>query len=129
MTKQSQENLTRLINRLSALGLTYAQIRALVRAQKVLHTWSEHECNGAIQRDEETGMCHWYSTVTGNRICRTSDRESGALRRIRAICEPLSLVWYHQGDPRGCALYVGTADMLSGADIDCAYNRLIAVCY
>ena len=36
----------------------------------------------------------------------TPDREAGALRRVAAACKALGLSWYHQTDPRGCALYV-----------------------
>ena len=30
----------------------------------------------------------------------------GALRRVADVCERLGLHFYHQGDPRGCSLYV-----------------------
>lgn len=43
-----------------------------------------------------------------SRRYRIPDLESGALRRVAAICDNLGLHWYHQTDPRGCALYIAT---------------------
>ncbi len=34
------------------------------------------------------------------------DRERGALARIEKVCKAADLHYYHQTDPRGCALYV-----------------------
>lgn len=37
---------------------------------------------------------------------------------------------HHQGDPRGCALYlVPRKDLEGGKDISAYYNRGLAVCY
>ena len=57
-----------------------------------------------------------------------ADRETGALRRIAKICSDAGLIYYHQHDPRGCALYIGRADMLDGVSIESNYTRLIAIC-
>ena len=58
------------------------------------------------------------------------DRERGALKRLAALMKGRSGLWfYHQGDPRGCALYVGKVADLGGLPVDQAYNRGVAVCY
>ena len=51
-----------------------------------------------------------------------ADREAGALRRVRAVCAANGLHFYHQGDPRGCALYVAR-EPLDGSN----YTRGFAV--
>jgi hypothetical protein len=87
----------------------------LRRAELTLHRWAEEDCNGTIQRP-------WADTVDGDsrpyrpgnlmgQYCeglwaRIPDRERGALRRVAAVCDRLGLHWYHQEDPRGCALYI-----------------------
>lgn len=113
---------------LARLGISRSDAAALVRASATLSTWSEHECNGAIQRDEVTDIPYWYDTHTGDKIGRTSDREAGALKRAHAIAASYGLTAYYQGDPRGCALYLLTPEQLSGGkDISCYYSRGIAV--
>lgn len=113
---------------LDRLGIRGADAAALVRASATLHTWGEHECNGAIQRDETTGRCAWYNTNTGKRIAFTSDRETGAVKRAKAIAARYGLTAYYQTDPRGCALYlVRLGDVPAGADIDAYYSRGVAV--
>jgi hypothetical protein len=42
---------------------------------------------------------------------RIPDRETSALARARKVAEKYGLTIYHQGDPRGCSLYVGPATM------------------
>ncbi len=37
---------------LARMGISDADARTLVRISATLHTWHEHECNGAIQREE-----------------------------------------------------------------------------
>lgn len=113
---------------LARAGISTDDARALCRAERVLHTWAEHECNGAIQRDEETGKPSWYSTVSGRRLYRTADREAGALRRVAAIVAKYGLAYYHQTDPRGCALYIlRPGDVPAGADVSGYYSRGLAV--
>ena len=90
--------------------LTFDDAQTLRRAELTLHRWSEEECNGTIQRP-------WEGTVDGDPRpyrpthlsgiwSRIPDRERGALRRVADVCERLGLHFYHQGDPRGCSLYV-----------------------
>lgn len=115
MSKQRDE----MFVTLARLGFTANEARTLLRASATLHTWAEHECNGAIQRDEETDIPYWYNTNTGNKIGRTSDREAGALKRAKAIAATRGFEVYHQGDPRGCALY-----LYKRADLDKFASRV-----
>ena len=114
---------------LARLGISDADAATLVRASATLHTWHEHECNGAIQRDETNGRPYWYSVKDGRKIGPTSDREAGALKRISAtLARYPGLTAYVQGDPRGCALYIlRPGDVPEGCDPDSYYSRGIAV--
>lgn len=102
MSKRRDE----MMMRLGKLGFDTSEARTLLRISATLHTWAEHECNGAIQRDGETNVPYWYNTMTGKQMGRTSDREAGALKRAQAIAAERGFKVYHQGDPRGCALYL-----------------------
>lgn len=96
-------------------GIDFDAANTLRRAQIVLHRWAEQECGDgndyaswSIERDETTGKpfrCFYPHTGTSYRT-RIADREAGALRRIRQVCTANKLHFYHQTDPRGCALYV-----------------------
>jgi hypothetical protein len=119
--RQTFENLAR-------MGISHDDASALVRASATLHTWGEAECNGIIQRDEDTGKPYWHSSHDGRRLGRTSDRETGALKRATAIAARYGLTAYHQGDPRGCALYlVRPGDVPAGEDVGAYYSRGVAV--
>lgn len=54
---------------------------------------------------------------------RIADREAGALRRVKAVCERNGLHYYHQTDPRGCSLYVASEPLT-----DSAYSYGVACC-
>ena len=125
MTRERTETMIQL----DRLGIRGADARALLRASATLHTWAEHECNGVIQRDAATGVPYWYSPMTGRRMSRTSDRERGAIDRVKAIAARYGLTAYVQGDPRRCALYLlRPDDVPAGADAGAYYSRGIAVC-
>lgn len=95
--------------------------RTLRRAQMTLHRWAEEECNGTIQREGEQGDGKPFRVWTGQlwshhakrmeyteRRTPCPDREAGALRRVAEVCAASGLHFYHQTDPRGCALFVST---------------------
>ena len=93
-----------------SIGLWGDDARQALRDAQVLHTWAVHECNGTIQRDESDGRCYWYSDRTGERIGRTPDRESGAVRRLTELAKLHGLTFVHQGDPRGWVARFRTDD-------------------
>lgn len=98
------------------MALTFDQAETLRRASVTLRRWAEQECGTSndfaslsIERDEATGKP--YRCVYPHRADKASrypigDRERGALRRVAAVCQAAGLHYYHQGDPRGCALYI-----------------------
>ena len=122
-----------LMHRFEQRGITLAfdEVNTLRRAQITLHHWSEQECGNsdnykswAIERDEGTGkpfmVIHPHDGKTYQ--YRIPDREAGALKRVAAICKANGLHFYHQGDPRGCALYVDNKPIEG-----CAYSNAVAV--
>jgi hypothetical protein len=134
-----------LMHALKAHGIeaSYRDAETLRRAERTLHHWAEGECGdpdmgNAIERNEETGLpyrVHHFHPTSAHpayilehivlEITKTliPDRERGALKRIQAVCKRLGAHYYHQGDPRGCALYV-SAEPLT----DSAYTRGVACC-
>jgi hypothetical protein len=128
MTKREAQRYVWLCEALRSHCITQDEVDTLLRAQRTLHTWAEHECNGVIQRDDETGKPYWYS-VMGKRYGAAPDRETGALKRAAAIAMVHGLTIYHQGDPRGCCLYIlRPGDVPEGSDPGSCYSRGIAVC-
>jgi hypothetical protein len=152
-----------LFQRLQNLGFTYEEAVQLRRIEMTLQRWGELECGNsnnhcswAIERDEATGrpfmVTHHYRHGQGkDSVTRypIADREAGALKRLAAIvaarnarerCDDKRrassarhVFAYHQGDPRGCALYLLTREQLTGRDgetlpIDRYYTRGLAVC-
>lgn len=113
------------------LGIPVDAARTLRRAELVLHRWAEQECGDgndyaswSIERDETTGKPYRALYPHQGQSSRTliADREAGALRRVRQVCTELGLHYYHQTDPRGCALYV-SREPLTDSD----YTRGVAV--
>jgi hypothetical protein len=127
----------RLITALNRLGITTTDALALRKIEMTLHRWAERECGdehgNAIERDELTGIP--YATydmgMRGERgRYRIADKEQGALKRLAKIMAAYpTLVAYHQGDPRGCALYiVRRSDLGEDRPIESYYTRGVAVC-
>ena len=134
----------RLFEQLAKLGFTRAECGALLKIERTLQRWGELECGDsndhgswAIERDEKTEkpfmVRHFYrhgrgaDTVTRSPI---PDREAGALRRLAGIMAgKRGLRAYHQGDCRGCNLYIVRTRDLKGRAIDSCYNVGVAVCY
>jgi hypothetical protein len=131
MTRNEAIRQTRQADVLQSLGFTSSEADALRRISLTLHRWAEHECNGAIQRDGDNGdgAPFWFNTHTGRKIGRVSDRERGAMKRLKAIMDTHpTMRAYLQGDPRGCALYIlRPGDVPEGQDVGGYYSRGIAV--
>lgn len=119
---------------------TNEQVSILRCAEMTLHRWAEQECGDGndygswcITRDETTGKPYReYHPNNGNTVTRTliADREAGALKRIAKVCAEIGAQFYHQTDPRGCALYVYKADAVpAGSNIDSLYSSIgAAIC-
>jgi len=134
-----------LFARLANLGLSVSEADTLRLAEKTLHRWHELECGDSneyaswgIERDETTGKPYMVRHAYPSRYSpkgltsryRIADRETGALKRVNAVIGAHPGLWYYQqGDPRGCAIYVGTmSDIPDGASLDSCYTRGVAVC-
>lgn len=109
-------------------GITTEECGTLRRAELTLHRWAERECgdgsNWAIERDETTGKPFnvYHGPGKPSRYA-IPDREAGALRRVAAVCAAYGLHYYHQPDPRGCALYVSAKPLT-----DTNYSNGVACC-
>jgi len=117
---------------LERAGISYADAVQLRRISMTLHRWHELECgidNGCVERDETTGKTYWLNSMTGHRF-PTPDRETGAIKRLKAIMSRYpTLGYYIQGDPRGAALYIlRPGDVPAGCDADAYYSRGVVVC-
>ena len=146
MTRKKWEQLAALSRRLEGLGISLDDQERLRRIEMTLARWGERECGdergNCIERDEATGIPYnTYEQGDGKRgRYRIADKERGALKRLAAIMSKYPALWYyHQGDPRGCSLYVGRwADLPSGdkvqpvaaerAELDSYYTRGVGVC-
>ena len=149
MTRKQRESRAALAAILVRNGFSEAEAETLRRAERTLHRWAELECGDgnsfaswAIERDEATGKPYLvtYPHNGPTRRRRIADRETGALRRVNAAvsarnarfegrngCPSDVITPYHQGDPRGVALYlVRASDVPAGASVDSYYSRGIA---
>lgn len=122
-----RENVTRYHADAARAGIEYADAETLRRAAMTLHRWSEHECNGVIQRVEgpqndhmgrpmKEGRTYAVYNINGPgpiRYAPCADREMPAMARAKAIAEKYGATLEHQGDPRGWPLTL----KLNGLDI------------
>lgn len=134
MKETKIERTARFFDSMSKLGFSYSEATALRRIELTLQRWSEAECNGEIERDEvtEKPFRRYGNYIQANdprSIHFIADREAGALKRLSKIMANHPELWsYHQGDPRGCALYVGRKSDVNGHEIGSVYSRGVAVC-
>ena len=127
MTKAQGE----MMERLMRAGFSWSDANTLRRIAMTLHRWAERECGndaGCISRDEATGKPYWESSW-GGKPYPIPDREAGALRRLAALLTRYpGWTYYHQGDPRGAALYLLAPDTINpGESVESLYTRGIAV--
>lgn len=142
MTRKEAIELTHQENRLMAIGISRDDAEALRRISMTLRRWFERECGDsndygswAIERDDNGDgkpfMVHHSHRGPDYRTTRApiADRETGARKRLAVIMARYpTLTAYVQTDPRGCALYILTADQLdSDYGIDSIYTRGVSV--
>lgn len=131
MNRRDAMELNHQQDRLRALGISREDAESLRRISMTLRRWFEKECginDGCIERDENTDKAYWLNSNTMRRY-PIADRETGARKRLATIMARYPhLTAYVQGDPRGCSLYILTADQLSTEhSIDSIYTRGVAV--
>jgi hypothetical protein len=141
MKRNKMIEVMRLAERLAVFGFTADDVAGLLKIERTLHRWAEAECGNSnnwgswgIEREETTGkpyMVH-YRHSAGSTTTKTpiADREAGALAKLgKIMAGKRGVVAYHQGDPRGCALYIVPTDKVpKGARVDSCYTNGIAVC-
>jgi len=140
MTRPAEDKTMELLRRQyrgTGVILNMEDAETLRRAELTLHRWDEKKCawttvgmhggSFALVRDED-GDNKPYIEFHPNVGMKTSwrkipDREAGALSRVAEVCRRNGLDYFHQGDPRGCALYISKA----GAGMnDTNYNQFVA---
>lgn len=111
----------------------------LCRIEHTLQRWSEKECNGEIQRDDDGTPRRYIADRYGDPTRKgpvIPDAEAGAIKRAKAIANRNGGWFYHQTDPRGCQVYFWrSADLLerTGGDgsrsIAEFYSTVALACY
>lgn len=140
MRQSKAEQFHRYFQNMERHGINSDDAAKLRRIEMTLHRWAELECGDgneyaswAIERDEKTDkpymVTHYYGirggAGEGGRVSRSriADHEAGALRRLQRIMAAYpELTYYHQTDPRGCALYI-----VRRADIPTDWFDVVAV--
>lgn len=138
MTKREAQDYARLVERFCKLGFTHDEVDQLLRIERTLRNWFTAECNGEIERDEDTDKPFAVSRAWINGLARErttwpiADREAGARRRLDKIMQPRKrrFIAYIQSDPRGCALYIVPRKSIpKDSHIASCYTNGFAVCY
>jgi hypothetical protein len=135
MTRTQLQHARQWYDRMERAGFDAGEADQLRRIEMTLHRWAERECNGDIERDGDDSNGRPFASHAawgGMRLAyRIPDRERGALRRLAVLmAHHRGWLAFHQGDPRGCALYlVKRSDIPKDEDIDRYYIRGIAVGY
>jgi len=111
--------------------IDFDDAETLRRAELTLNRWAERTCGWttdyatvALIRDELTDIPYHDIHMFSGRsyTARVNDLETGALRRVAEVCKRNGLDFYHQGDPRGCSLYI--ADSGAGMN-DTNYSSFV----
>ena len=127
-----------MISSLERAGISREDAFSLRRISMTLHRWHELECGDgndyaswAIERDEQSGKPYMVTHPHTGKSRRSPipDRETGALKRLKAIMDRYpGKSAYVQGDPRGASLYIlNPGDVPEGQDVNSYYSRGIAV--
>tara|TARA_R110000822_G_scaffold310554_1_gene444021 strand:- start:3045 stop:3479 length:435 start_codon:yes stop_codon:yes gene_type:complete len=125
------------IGRRFGVTITADQANTLRRANVVLCTWGEKMCGGGNDysswctvRDDDTGKTYVEHHPLKGKSYRTPtpDQETAALVRVADVCKAVGLVFHHQTDPRGEAVYVGTLAALEGTTVEQGYSCRMLCC-
>jgi hypothetical protein len=142
MTKREQQVMQWRLDSLRRAGIESEDLQPLRRISMTLNRWHELECGTgndrvteSVERDETTDKPYKRIQYMGagnkwiDRRYPIADKEKGAIKRLDVFRAKYSvLVFYVQGDPRGCALYaVPVASIGEGEHIESIYNRGIAI--
>jgi hypothetical protein len=128
MTKNEFQRRQRLTSTLENLGFSESEVEQLRRISNTLQKWYERECNGDIERDDETGKPYSGESSRGRKWF-VPDLENGAEKRLQKIMSTHpGLSYYLQTDPRGACLYIlRPDDVPAGKNPAAYYSRGICV--
>lgn len=109
------------LGRLNRLGISVEDAVDLRRIAVTLQHWAASECNGEIERDDETEEVYRVYFMPDGTTRRgrvpIADREKSALKRLAVLLKSYpDLAAYHQTDPRGASLYVYRKVALADGD-------------
>ena len=103
--------------------------------QRHLKKWAEDECNGFIQwQDQECTIptrhnpdCYGGASQYGRVIV---NKEAKYLKEAESLASQCGAKIYHQGDPRGCVLYIYRDSDLEGRKfpIESCYSSAALAC-
>lgn len=132
MNRKEAIRQTELLRKLEGFGFTETEFDQLRRISMTLHRWAEHECNGDVEVDEDGKAYRVHQGFPPSwKVVRYQipNREAGALRRLaKILAQHPDFTYYHQGDPRGAALYlVRPDDIPVGSSLDSCYSS-VGVC-
>ena len=103
------------------IDLDFESMNTLRRASLTLSSWGEMECNYWVDRETVQGKI--FRQDENGRRYQIADRETGAINRVKAICEANGIYFYHQTDPRGAAIYIASVPLNSQN-----YSQYFAIC-
>lgn len=116
----------RKVSDFAKLGVVASDFRKLCQLERALHKWGEDYCNGDVFLDEETGQAFRHFKLTDyspEATLPTDNREVSALASVASVMSAYPALWFfHQSDPRGCALYVGRRKGCDMSALDCNYS-------
>ena len=99
MRMTQKERNFRFYQTMNLMGFTFPESETLLRAERILNLWSVDQCNGVLQQDE--------TTLQWTRFGRPwRDRQKATLTKVENLAKSKGYLAYHQGDPRGCSLYL-----------------------
>lgn len=142
MNKREKEEMQCMLDSLRRAGIEKEDLQPLRRISMTLHRWFELECGTgndrvteSVERNEETDKPFKRIQYMGagnkwvDKRYPIADKEKGAIKRLDVLrAKYPALVFYVQGDPRGCALYaVPVSSIREGENVDSIYNRGIAI--
>ena len=134
MNRREAMRQTEQIRRLEAVGFTQNEAETLRRISMTLSRWAERECNGEVEVEDDGKAFHTHDYVSCTGKWKTvryaiPNREAGAIRRLGKMMQAHpGWDFYHQGDPRGAALYLyRPEDLKPGQGVDSVYSS-IGIC-
>ena len=110
---QKNRELSERILRVAGIEVLPSDSGIIRRAAIAVTDWDTDICNGVVQFNEDDNKYHYWAGGSGRRYDWGAIKDKGllAINRAKKVTEKYGLTLFHQGDPRGVSLYVGTSEM------------------